>query len=651
MKKHLPWLILAVMAAWSFASLRPAKQTGFDVAGFGRLPVLLNGRIQPLDSVARNALLQIRGKQTAPVKLHFSVFDPARRGELMSASQWIIELTAKPDVADTRKVFRIDHPELIDLLKLPEKDPDKGEDGKHYAFNQFQDRLDELSREAGRIQRLEPAQRRPFEKQLMKLQNAVMIYQRLKVTLAPAGTDDFAVELAAFQASLAAGRAALEAQQAGKPYDQAALRSVAENFGRFNHMNEWAYILCVPPASVTATSRDGWENVGTNLLQAVQGGTISPAVLAYAKLVSAYRHDQPAEFNAALAEYQQYLAGSLVPEVRKGRWEARFSQWEPFYKATGIYVLAFILAAVFWFNNSEILRRSAFYLVTFAFAMNTAGLVIRMALEGRPPVTNLYSSAVFIGWGTALLGVILERIYRDGLGSAMAGLAGFITLIIAHNLSTGGDTMEMMRAVLDSNFWLAVHVVTVTIGYCGCFAAGVLAIFYILRGFFTTNLTPERSCSLARMVYGIVCFATLFSFIGTVTGGIWADQSWGRFWGWDPKENGALIIVLWCAAILHARWSGWIRERGLMNMAIFGNIITAFSWFGVNMLGIGLHSYGFMDSAFKWLMLFNATQVCFIILGMLPLRLWKSFQTNVAASAPPEDPSDGQKTSSAPAGV
>ena len=73
---------------------------------------------------------------------------------------------------------------------------------------------------------------------------------------------------------------------------------------------------------------------------------------------------------------------------------------------------------------------------------------------------------------------------------------------------------------------------------------------------------------LAKMVYGIVCFATLFSFVGTVLGGIWADQSWGRFWGWDPKENGALLIVLWNATILHARWGGLVRERGLMNLAI-----------------------------------------------------------------------------------
>jgi hypothetical protein len=116
----------------------------------------------------------------------------------------------------------------------------------------------------------------------------------------------------------------------------------------------------------------------------------------------------------------------------------------------------------------------------------------------------------------------------------------------------------------------------------------------------------------------------LFSFVGTVLGGIWADQSWGRFWGWDPKENGALLIVLWNALILHARWDGWARERGLMNLAILGSVITAFSWFGVNMLGVGLHSYGFMDQAFVWLMIFTASQMAVVGIGLLPDRFWAS---------------------------
>ncbi len=114
-----------------------------------------------------------------------------------------------------------------------------------------------------------------------------------------------------------------------------------------------------------------------------------------------------------------------------------------------------------------------------------------MALEGRPPVTNLYSSAIFIGWGTMVLGLILEKIYRVGIGSVLASLAGFITLMIAHNLALGGDTMEMLRAVLDTNFWLATHVVVITLGYASTFGAGLLAILYIFLGVFTPLLSHK----------------------------------------------------------------------------------------------------------------------------------------------------------------
>jgi cytochrome c-type biogenesis protein CcsB len=315
---------------------------------------------------------------------------------------------------------------------------------------------------------------------------------------------------------------------------------------------------------------------------------------------------------------------------------------------------------------SETLRRSAFYIIILAGLIHTFGLVFRMVLEGRPPVTNLYSSAIFIGWGAMILGLILERIYRLGIGNIVASFAGFVTLLIAHNLALGGDTMEMLRAVLDTNFWLATHVVVVTLGYASTFVAGLLAIIYIAVGVFTpllreklrpreaTGVAPVKGGSqielgkaLAKMVYGIVCFATLFSFTGTVLGGIWADQSWGRFWGWDPKENGALLIVLWNAIILHARWGGIVRDRGIMNLAVFGNIVTSFSWFGVNMLGIGLHSYGFMDAAFKWLVFFVATQLVIIGLGLIPLHLWKSFRS----TAPSPTSGNGSVGTPAPLGA
>ena len=150
---------------------------------------------------------------------------------------------------------------------------------------------------------------------------------------------------------------------------------------------------------------------------------------------------------------------------------------------------------------------------------------------------------------------------------------------------------------------------------------------YVLRGVLTRSLDAATADALSRMIYGVVCFATLFSFVGTVLGGIWADQSWGRFWGWDPKENGALIIVIWNSVILHARWGGMVKARGLAALAIFGNIVTSWSWFGVNMLGVGLHSYGFMDSAFWWLIVFVASQLAAIAVAAVPLEKWRSFSS------------------------
>jgi ABC-type transport system involved in cytochrome c biogenesis permease subunit len=252
---------------------------------------------------------------------------------------------------------------------------------------------------------------------------------------------------------------------------------------------------------------------------------------------------------------------------------------------------------------------------------------------GRPPVTNLYSSALFVGWGVALASILLERLFQGGVGTLVGAVSGWLSIVLAGGLAGEGDTMAVLQAVLDTNFWLATHVVVITLGYAACFLAGFLGLLALGRGLLTTSLDTPSMRQLASMTYGVVCFATLASFVGTILGGIWADQSWGRFWGWDPKENGALLIVLWNAVILHARWGGLVRERGLFLLAIGGNVVTAWSWFGTNMLGVGLHAYGFMDQALFWLLLFVGSQLLLIGVGLLPTRLWRS---DPWAKLPPE---------------
>jgi ABC-type transport system involved in cytochrome c biogenesis permease subunit len=564
--------------------------------------------------VARNALLQIRARQSV--------------GQL-SATAWLMETMMNPDAADKLNVFRIDNFELLNMLQLPEQQ-------KYYSFNQIRPHLDDISRQTQCINNIEDADHTAFERQLLKLDNALEIYQRLKTSLCPPGTENFPAQLAAYEQAVPAGVTAARAREAGKSYDAAALNRLIGFISNYNELSQSAYLLVVPPTQDSG-SRDDWQSIGTSLMNVVHGGDIEPAVKDYAAMTTACRQNRPEDFNQALNNYRHWLGERFVPETRHGAQEFFFNEFQPFYKAIVIYVAAFLLAIIALLTFalapklSETLRRSAFWMVVLGSVIHTFGLVFRMWLEGRPPVTNLYSSAIFIGWGCVVLGIILERVFAGGLGSAVAAFAGFVTLVIAHNLSLDGDTMETLRVVLNTNFWLATHVVVVTLGYASTFMAGLLGIAYVLLGLFTPLLKHESGKrelgkALAQMVYGIVCFAALFSFTGTVLGGIWADQSWGRFWGWDPKENGALLIVLWNVIILHARWSGMIRERGLMNMVIFGNIVTGWSWFGVNMLGIGLHNYGFTEAAFKWLVLFATSQMALMILGMLPLTLWRSFK-------------------------
>ena len=407
--------------------------------------------------------------------------------------------------------------------------------------------------------------------------------------------------------------------------------------GPLQVMESQANLMMIPPAKkLDEWGADpwGWKKTATALTHGLGGtGKVPVPIQLYGQMSQAYNARstddelQPdvESFNNAVGEYRDWLADQgFAVEVKKGREEHFFNTFAPFARAQGIYVITLLLACFSWLKMSRGLINSALYLVGLAAVLHTFGLIFRMYLEGRPPVTNLYSSAVFVGWGAVILGWVLERIYRNGIGSFVASLVGFSTLLIAGHLAEEGDTMEMMRAVLDTNFWLATHVVTITIGYSATFLAGFLAIVYVLRGVFTPSLAKETAGSLVRMIYGIVCFATLFSFVGTVLGGIWADQSWGRFWGWDSKENGALMIVVWNAIILHCRWGGYVKDRGLVILALFGNIVTAWSWFGVNMLGIGLHSYGFMDSAFHSLRWFAVVQILLMLAASQPLMHWLS---------------------------
>ena len=163
---------------------------------------------------------------------------------------------------------------------------------------------------------------------------------------------------------------------------------------------------------------------------------------------------------------------------------------------------------------------------------------------------------------------------------------------ILYESSQAVDHMDPLVAILRSNFLLSTHVITIVLGYAAGLLAAVLSHVYLLAS--PLRLIGRKTeQSLDRMAYGILCFSLVFTLVGTVFGGIWGNESWGRFWGWDPKENGALMIVLWQLTVLHARKAGWLSPWLLHFSNVVGGVIIAFAWWGVNMLGVGLHSYGF----------------------------------------------------------
>lgn len=589
------FVALGIYVAAGFVPPKPSSP--FDTRSFARLPVLEGGRTKPMDSLARNSLLLISGKQSVRAK-----------NRKYSATEWLLEMMFKPELANELEIFEIDDPDVRGLLGI--------EPGvkRRFSFTSILEKLGEVETQAAQAEKIKAEKRSRFQRSVLALFNKAVLYHRLQNSLRLAGETAVMPELVHLQEELPK---ALKAHAtSGGSFETSGL----ELFFNRSRMLAETSLFAPLPLGKKEDGEMAWVSMGEGLLHVIAHGHFSAAALQYTQLGDAYASDNPEMFQQAVNNLLSELESIIPGALRQARDEHRFNVYSPFLRSMTLYIVVFLLVPLGWLFSKTHVQRAAFWILIGAFAVHTLGLLARMVLQGRPPVTNLYSSAIFVGWAAVLLSIVMEKLYRNGIGSFVGSLIGFATLIIAHHLATQGDTMEMMRAVLDSNFWLATHVVTITVGYSSTFLSGTMGAVYLARRAFDRSWTKTSADHLAKMVFGVVCFSAILSFIGTILGGIWADQSWGRFWGWDPKENGALMIVLWNAVILHV-WRGrLLSEKAIMALAVFGNVITALSWFGVNMLGIGLHSYGFMDKAFLWLVAFSLAQLLIIGLQFLNPR-------------------------------
>ncbi len=640
---------------------RPVAETQPDFRGFGELPAVFKGRVKPLDTLARNSLALISRGETFVDS----------NGVRQPAIKWLLDLWADPETFKHHKIFYIENPELLKKIGL-ERRP------KHlYSYK-------ELTREK-------------VEKALEQLVATARGKDQLKLDV----LDKRAIELSVRLRVANELRASDQGPQITQlipsedlrqdQFEAEAKRLKVQHFLQFGRADELTLNtpLLIPMDSNSIFSKKSQDQVsrlyemgrdvlvqnGVNIppeskLEKLWDHQVQPAgvvaflddyrnifyqpetpsensyLRTFRELLKNYYQRDYAKFNAELPAHRERVTAvfNAITDKTKANYSAAkvpteswFNAWNPFAIAMPFYLVAFVLSLGGLMFGQRILQPATYWLVWAIFIVHTIGLGLRMYLSGRPPVTNLYSSAIFIGWGMVLLSLLLEGYARRGFGTIAATITGFFTLLISNGLygqtkdwaSTGGDTMGVMQAVLDTDFWLATHVVTVALGYATTVLAAVYGAIYLITNtiaYMTKQLTNQPLASfdttaekeLNRAIYGTICFSIIFSFVGTVLGGLWADDSWGRFWGWDPKENGALIIVLWNALVLHARWGGMLKERGVAVLSLVGGVVTGWSWFGVNELGRGLHSYGFTEGTLLKLSLYAAGSFALMFLGLFP---------------------------------
>jgi ABC-type transport system involved in cytochrome c biogenesis permease subunit len=631
----IPWAVFVVLLLLYGGGYlaRQTPKARLDLREIARLPVVEGGRVKPLDSVARVNLRVITHKEQ---------FEDAG-GKNRPAVQWFMDVAAATagtsGGAPEYDVFRVENDQVANLLGL------KRREGLRYSLKEIigdEKKYSALREAAAKANAVSEKERDLFQAKVLELWKHVGIYHDIwqgesPLLLPPADGKEWrpagSPERLAEEMARVANIRVIQKFLGKVPRDREELFAEIEKLPRAEQR-----LLAEEMEKAAAVER-------ANALVRIR--EMDKSAAAWQDVLAAYRAGDQARLDAAVQAYREQIDPAVSPaDISRVRFEAALNQAAPFFHATVVYVGVILLCLAGWVSLvvkpglGEGFRRTAFWVLFATFLVHGFALFSRMYLMDRPLVfvTNLYSSAVFIGWAAVGLGLVIEWVFRIGVGNLIAAVIGFLTSMIAHWLAASGDTLEMMQAVLDTNFWLATHVTTVTLGYSATYVAGFVGLLYVLLGLFTPLLRNQIPLGtgpsakptsvgtvIGMILYGTVCLAALLSFVGTVLGGIWADQSWGRFWGWDPKENGAVLIVIWNALILHARWAGLVKDRGVAVLAILGCMITTWSWFGTNQLGVGLHAYGFSNTLATVCLALWVVCGFASLLGLVPTRFWASY--------------------------
>lgn len=643
-----------VVIAWAIRSVIPPSEVP-EVVDYQKwsdevidiaesFPVQDGGRVKPLSTYAGFFMLNLHGSRKMEITSSGETLE-------IGPTEFLLDCLFRPELAKELPIFRVEDSDVVEAIGI-----EVGKKRARYSFNQISEGYDKLLERGREIQekasqtgndslsRLE-SQTKDLADKVLRMQGMTVYFDFAREQMIgsdkPFETPDGeSLDLQKYSAWVKSypnlGMILREMGVNTSEDIPAGLRTV---FAKLElNMNKAQFgVPLIPPYEA---QEDTWKPLGATMLEMteklgrgepVAWGELSADMEKVENLAVLAEEPDSSEFASALQTWHDDLRQRTADRGLGHKIDSEVTYYHRDYFTNGIvyFLIAFLFTAIGWFAPAGLWGKIFNYLAWAGLVVGlvyvSIGIFHRCWLMSRPPVGNLYDTIPFITVIGASVFALVELMTRRRVMLSFAALMGVAGLFLASRfeVAEARDHMDPLVAVLRSNFWLATHVIVVTIGYSGGLMACVLSHVYVhlrLAGVYENDQKTQRFYT--RAVYGLICFTLIFALVGTVLGGIWANDSWGRFWGWDPKENGALLIVIWCLIILHARIAGWMREWGIHISAIFGGIIVGFSWWGVNLLGVGLHNYGFIEGLGK-INVFYGIEVLAMLVGVAAMMMTK----------------------------
>jgi cytochrome c-type biogenesis protein CcsB len=425
-------------------------------------------------------------------------------------------------------------------------------------------------------------------------------------------------------------------RKAEKPLDrlQSEVMSVSERLALFAHVMDGSVFLLVPAPQKTT---DAWL-VPPEFGRYYDESQFAAPQTQLQTLATAYAKGDGFQFGRAANQLRDGLRGlspKIYPEESQLRLEYFYNHWDGFYRAAWCYGIALVLLGVAYMRGKGgAVKSIGVSIAILGLLFHASGIAMRCMIAGRPPVTNMYESIIWVSFAVSFFGMIFFARYRTPVYLLAALPVSLVALLLVHQMPIAmPSSIDPLVPVLRDNFWLTIHVLTITLSY----AAFALAMGFghiLLWRYARDPVAARADQPMHFWLYRVLQLGVILLAAGTILGGVWANYSWGRFWGWDPKETWALIALLCYILTLHGRLAGWWTQFGLVVASVVCFLAVLMAWYGVNfVLGKGLHSYGFGIGGETYVVSFVIADLLFVGFAIWRYRSTKPPRPPMAPAA------------------